>query len=250
MANKPAVQPLMHTSLVKQSHLFAALPEPLLKEITESFRAEIWDKKSYIDQNALYSRFYILLEGRIEITRTHPETGRSVTLDLLQPGDGFDVITLLDGNSHDVIATPLESVRLISVPMEKMRQWIFKYPELHQQFMPYLARKMREQEDRTTDFALYDTVTRLSRIILKNLDSIKTLDGEQQTPETAYFVKGLSDEALARMAGSVRQVINQHLQQWKRDGVIDKERNKIMVNDLEAIQEDAGYMVSRFSHKK
>jgi hypothetical protein len=47
------------------------------------------------------------------------------------------------------------------------------------------------------------------------------------------------------MAGSVRQVINQQLQHWKKAGVIDKQRNKIVINDLQQIIDDADLALSR-----
>ena len=120
-----------------------------------------------------------------------------------------------------------------------MREWIWSYPELNRQFMPYLAQKMREQENKTTDFALYDTVTRLSRIILKNVDKNNGYTGLSQNAHEDHLVSGLSDEVLARMVGSVRQVINQHLQHWKHEGIIDKKRNQIKINNLQAIIDNA-----------
>jgi CRP-like cAMP-binding protein len=236
----------LSSKLVQQSHLFSSLPDELVTEMTNDFKAERWDKKTYIDQTILQHRFYLLLEGRIEMMRTNPETGRSITLDLLHPGDGFDIITLLDGRIHEVFLSPLEEIKVISVSIEKMRQWIWTYPELNRQFMPYLAQKMREQEDKTTDFALYDTVTRLSRIILKNLDREKTYRGKEQDEHNEHLVSGLSDEVLARLAGSVRQVVNQHLQYWKQKGIIDKKRNQIKINNLQAIIDDADITQSRF----
>ena len=248
MPNKSLVKrniPLS-SKLIQQSHLFSSLPEPLVQEMTEHFKAEHWGKKNFIDDEILQRRFFLLLEGRLEMTRTHPESGRCVTLDLLKKGDGFDVITLLDGRKHAVILSPLEELKVISVPIEKMREWIWTYPELNQKFMPYLAQKMREQEDKTTDFALYDTVTRLSRIILKNIDNIHAYTGQSDNEHTEHLVSGFSDEVLARMVGSVRQVINQHLQHWKQTGIIDKKRNQIKINDLQAIIEDAGIIQSNF----
>lgn len=236
----------LSSKLVQQSQLFSTLPEALVKEMTEYFRAERWEKKTYIDQETLQHRFYILLEGRIEMMRTNPETGRSVTLDLLSPGDAFDVITLLDGKPHEMFFSPIEALKVISAPIEKMREWIWTYPELNRQFLPYLAQKMRDQEDKTTDFALYDTTTRLSRIILKNLNKIKTYTGLAQNAHTEHLITGLSDEVLARLVGSVRQVVNQHLQHWKKQGVIDKKRNQIVINDLQAIIDDADYTASRY----
>lgn len=236
----------LSSKLVQNSHLFSQLPDKLVDDMTSHFRAERWHKKIYIDKQLLLQRFYLLLEGRIELIRTNPETGRSITLDLLFPGDGFDIISLLDGRYHEVTYAPLEEIKVISVPIEKMREWIWTYPELNRQFMPYLAQKMREQEDKTTDFALYDTVTRLSRIILKNVNKIKSYTGLKDNEHEQHLINGLSDEVLARMVGSVRQVVNQHLQHWKKEGVIDKQRNKIMIKDLQAIMDDANYISSEF----
>jgi CRP-like cAMP-binding protein len=229
----------LSSKLVQQAHLFSSLPEPLLQEMTEHFKAERWNKKSFIDNEVLQRRFFLLLEGRLEMTRMHPESGRVVTLDLLNPGDGFDIITLLDGQYHEATLSPLEELKVISVPIKKMREWIWTYPELNQKFMPYLAQKMRDQENKTTDFVLHDTVTRLSRIILKNIDKINAYEGRPQDAHENHLVSGLSDEVLARMIGSVRQVINQHLQDWKRKGIIDKQRNQIKINNLQAIIDDA-----------
>jgi len=229
----------LSSKLVQQSHLFSSLPQPLLEEMTVHFKAERWGKKSYIDNEIFQRRFFLLLEGRLEMLRTNPETGRSITLDLLQPGDGIDVITLLDGKRHDVTLSPLNELKVLSVSIDKMREWIWTYPELNRKFMPYLAKKMRAQEDKTTDFALYDTVTRLSRIILKNIDKTNAYVGNVEHEHESHLISGLSDEVLARMVGSVRQVINQHLQHWKQKGIIDKRRNRIKINNLQAIIDDA-----------
>ncbi len=239
----------LSSKLVQQSQLFSLLPEPLLKEMTDSFSAERWAKRSYIGDEVLQRRFFLLLEGRLEMLRTHPESGRSITLDLLKPGDGFDVITLLDGKRHEVTLVPLEELKVLSVPIEKMREWIWTYPELNRQFMPYLAQKMRDQEDKTTDFALYDTVTRLSRIILKNIDKASAYTGNAENAHESHLVTGLSDDVLARMVGSVRQVVNQHLSHWKQKGIIDKKRNQIKINNLQAILDEGAVTQARFFSK-
>ncbi len=239
--------PSASTVMVRQSSFFSSLPSTLVTEMASHFRLEEWGRKHYVSQDDLLKRFYILLDGRIEIMRTNPDTGRDVTLDLLQGGDGFDIVVLLDGQPHDVIISPLSACKIISVPMEKMRQWLWTYPELNRQFIPYLGRKLRDQEDKTTDFALYDTVTRLSRILLKNLDRRKLHNGQNDDSHREHLITGLSDDVLARMIGSVRQVVNKQLQQWKRDGIIDKKRSQIVINDLEALGQEAGLTHRRYS---
>jgi CRP/FNR family transcriptional regulator, cyclic AMP receptor protein len=225
--------------LVRQSHFFSSLPNTLLSEMAQQFHLIEWKKGTYINPDVLMSNFHILLDGQLEMKRNNPDSGREVTLDMLYPGDSFDVITLLDGKPHDMIVAPLTNIQLISVPIEMMRKWLWKYPELNKQFMPYLARKMREQEDMVTSFVLHDITTRLSRIILKHIDKIKAHNGSQQGEQQFHLINGLSDEVLARMVGSVRQVVNKQLQHWKAQGILNKKRNQLVINDLEALYEAA-----------
>lgn len=166
------------TAVVRQSPLFASLPEVLIQEIAQHFHLIKWDKGSYINPNNLMTQFYFVQTGQLEIKRNNPDTGREVTLDVLYPGDSFDITTLLDGKPHDVILEPISSsIQLVSVPIAMMRKWIWTYPEINQQFLPYLAHKIREQEDLATSFVLHDITTRLSRLILKHIKKIQRNTG-------------------------------------------------------------------------
>ncbi len=230
--------------LVKQSPLFASLPEELIKEIAQHFHLIKWKKSDYINPDNLMTQFYFLQSGQLEMKRNNPDTGREVTLDMLYAGDSFDITTLLDGKPHNVILAPISSLQLISVPMEMMRKWIWTYPELNQKFLPYLAQKMREQEDLASSFVLYDTTTRLSRLILKHINRIQCFTGEKEDEQKTHLINGLTDEALARMIGSVRQVVNKQLQYWNSQGIVNKKRNQLIINDLDAIYKEANLVHS------
>jgi len=238
-----------NSTLVRQSHFFSSLPKPLLDDMAARFRMEEWPKQVFVDPEVLSKRFHILLDGQLEIKRSNPDTGREVTLEMLYPGDNFDVISLLDDKTHDVIISPLTTLKLISVPIETMRQWLWTYPQLNRQFLPYLARKMREQEDLTTDIALHDVTTRLSRILLKHIDKIKAYSGAPECEHETHLINNLSDDVLARMVGSLRQVINKHLQHWKSEGILDKKRCQLMIKDLEALEKEAKFTHSNLPPK-
>jgi CRP-like cAMP-binding protein len=138
-----------------------------------------------------------------------------------------------------VIISPFVALKLISLPIDTMRQWLWTYPELNKQFLPYLASKMREQEDLATSFALHDVSMRLSRILLKHIDKIKAYTGKSENEFKSHLISGLSDELLARMVGSVRQVVNKHLLHWKGQGILNKKRNQLLINDLHALEKEA-----------
>ena len=239
------------TVLVKQSLLFASLPEALIQEIAPYFHLIKWEKGDYIHPENLMTQFYFLQVGQLEMKRNNPDTGREVTLDMLYPGDSFDITTLLDSKPHDVILEPITpAIQLISVPIEMMRKWIWTYPELNQQFLPYLAHKMREQEDLASSFVLHDISTRLSRLILKHINKIQHYTGKKEDAQKTHLINGLSDETLARMVGSVRQVVNKQLQYWCSQGIINKKRNQLIINDLDAIYKEANIMQSNMKQEE
>lgn len=223
--------------LVEQVDVFADLPAKFI----EDFELNEWEANQYINPNVLEKRFFVIFEGQIEIKQSHPETGREVTLDMLYAGDCFDLMVLFDGKPHDVIISALTRVKVLSIELSVMRHLLWNYPEFNKQFMPYLAKKMREQEQQVSDLVLCDVTTRLSRIILEHITKIKLYTGTKDDEHRYHLVNGLNDETLARMTGSVRQVINKHLQELKSKGILDKKRNQLIVKDLEALKKEAQY---------
>ncbi|GAA5131271.1 Crp/Fnr family transcriptional regulator [Thalassotalea piscium] len=227
--------------LVKQANLFSDLPAKLIEDFQQEFQLNEWHKDDYINSDILMERFFVVIDGQLEIKQSNPDTGREATLDMLYAGDCFDLIVLFDDQPHDVIISPLTTVKLLSVKLATMRHWLWTYPEFNKQFMPYLAKKMREKEQQASSLVLNDVATRLSRIILQHINKIKFYNGTKEDEHHHHLVNGLNDETLARMTGSVRQVINKQLQLWKKEGTIDKKRNQLMIKDLEALEQEANF---------
>ncbi len=221
-----------------QSPLFAGLSEPLLDDMLSLFRRDTWRRGLQLDPAIFQERFYLLIDGRLEIMRINPETGRSLTLYLLGPGDAIDIVTLLNTLPHEITPVTLDDMALISIPIHHARSWIDKHPEFNRNFMPYLGTQMRAMENLATDLALHDTMTRLARLILRHI-----LPHHTQRPEDRHNLKliyDLHDESLARMVGSVRQVVNRHLQHWRKQGILHKHKFRTEVTELETLKEYAG----------
>tara|TARA_R110002111_G_C6006607_1_gene374038 strand:- start:8117 stop:8926 length:810 start_codon:yes stop_codon:yes gene_type:complete len=234
------------STLIKQSPLFSSLPADLLTDVAGHFALQSWKKNELIDPDILLTRFHYILDGQLEYKRSNPDTGREVSIDMLYPGDSFDIVTLLDGKPRDMMISPITDIRVISIPIETMRKWIWTYPRLNRQFLPYFAQKMREYEDQTSSFVLYDIQTRLSRLILKHLNKIHFYRGHSDEAHKKHLINGLSDEVLARMVGSVRQVVNKQLKHWQTQGILNKKRNQIMINDLETLAKEAKQTASYY----
>lgn len=208
-----------------------------------SYRRETWPKGAQLPPERTTLLFTVIISGRMELTRTNPDTGRTISLFHLGPGDAFDVITLLDGLAHDINPVALESLDTLTAPIGMARRWIKDNPSFNSAFLPYLGKKIRALEDLSADLALYETVTRLGKLILEQATPVTRLSGDTAGPPA--LINKLSDEAMARMIGSVRAVVNRHIQEFTQQGLISTSHGELVVKDLEKLRDYCELAVSK-----
>ena len=218
--------------LLRHSPLFAGLDDVVLDEMLSHFRRETWKQGRQVNSPESGQRFHIILAGRLKMSQVNPETGRMVTLFLLQPGDGFDVISLLDGQPAPLIFEARDDLMMLSTPMPEARRWIEQHPVFNRSFLPYLGQQMRTLANLAGDLALHDTETRLARLILRHVH-------DEEPGQPLRLIHNLSHESLAEMIGSVRVVVNRQLQHWQRDGVVVSRRGELIIKELETLLKKA-----------
>jgi CRP-like cAMP-binding protein len=223
--------------VLRRSELFRLLDDELIQDYVSRMDHHRLGKHAVaLDAIATDERFYVILQGRVKLYSSHPDADRELTLFLLGPGDGFDVVTLLDGQHHELAAETLDEVEVLSAPMEEVRLWISRHPDFNRTFLPYLGGKMAQLAELARDLSLHDTSVRLARLIVRHVD-----DEDPQHP--VRLINDLSHEELGRMIGTVRVVTNRQIQNLKRQGLIDARRGHLVVKDLQALAEKSRTLI-------
>lgn len=215
---------------LKRSPHFLELEDNVLHEILEMFHGKTYLKDNYpfTSESTLYN-FYFIISGRVEISRINFNTDREFIINILGPGDIFDVICLLDKKEHDIIATALDDLEVLVAPIEVAREWLYKNPDFNKTFFPYLGKQLRYFEETATDLVLYDTWTRLVKLILRNTD--------KQTGKLS-LINNLSHRQLAKMIGSVRNVVNRHIQDLKNNKLVSVNRKSLEINNIQKLLDE------------
>lgn len=196
----------------------------------EMFHCKIYLKDSFpFTSESTLSNIYVIISGRVEISKLNFDTDREYIINILGPGDIYDVICLLDKKEHNTIAFALDDLEVLVAPIEIVREWIYKHPNLNKTLLPYLGRQLRYFEEAATDIALYDTRTRLVKLILRNADS--------KTGKLS-LINNLSHKQIADMIGSVRNVINRHIQDLKNDKSIAVKRKNLKIINYQKLLEE------------
>ncbi|HIE35132.1 MAG TPA: Crp/Fnr family transcriptional regulator [Campylobacterales bacterium] len=141
----------------------------------------------------------------------------------------FDIIPLLDNRPHEVLAYAIDSCKVVEVKTETIKELIFTNPEFNRLFMPYIAKNLRDLENLALELSLFDTSTRLIRLFLRNLD--------KENRGKLKLIHDLPHEEIASLIGTVRHVVNRHIQQLKKDGILNVERKKVTIKNIQKLIE-------------
>ncbi len=174
--------------------------------------------------NELSFYFYIVLKGKIKSYQINFNNAKEQTLFIYRQGDMFDTITLLDCKPHEVLYEVLESVELLELPIEKVREWLRTNEQFNRHFFPYIASQMRHTEELASDLSLFSTSERLSKLLLQNINP----------NDKHYFqlLQNLSKTEIAKLLGTVRHVVERHLKELEKDKTIKTSRKNIFIKDV------------------
>jgi CRP/FNR family transcriptional regulator len=220
-----------HESIMHQKilgiPLFKDLNIEKTREISAYFKLHTYKKGAEpFDYIITKSKFYIITKGCLKVYQVNEESGREFTIFLLRTNDVFDIFTLMDNEEHDVMTEVLEDMEVLEVRLERMREWIENDPKLLKAFFPHLGKRLRMLEQTTVDICLSNTSVRLAKLILDNM---------------ANNVQLTHDE-MAGIIGTTRAVVNRHIQEIKKNGIIKVQRKQILVKEIAELQRLAGIL--------
>jgi CRP-like cAMP-binding protein len=215
---------------LKKSPIFSEVEDNVLHEILKMFHSKKYLKDDYpLTSESTLHNIYVIISGRVEISKINFDTDREYIIDILGPGDIYDVICLLDKKEHDIIATALDDLEVLAAPIEIAREWLYTQPDFNKALLPYLGKQLRYFEESASDLVLYDTWTRLVKLILRNTDN--------HTGKLT-LINNLSHEQIAKMIGSVRNVVNRHIQDLKNSQLLSVKRKSLEINNIQKLMEE------------
>jgi len=227
--NKQSLNYQYYFEKLKKSQNFSGLSDAVLEEILKVFYLETWKKgQLFVNGDKTLHKLYFIVSGRIKMYQIHPENGNEYTININTAGDIFDVICLLDGKRHKIEMEALDDIVLLVAPIDIVREWINKHPNFNKTLLPYIAKQLREMEEKANDLALFDTWTRTLKLFIKHTNnSIKDSKLE--------LINDLSHNEIAKIIGTSRNIINKHIQKLKNEDILHINRKNIEVKNLKAL---------------
>ena len=211
-------------TILERTRLFRGLPPATIDRISA-----LSTRRSYGTGTIVFSQadpgdaLYGVVKGKIRISASSPD-GREIFLNIMEPGDTFGEIALLDGRHRTATASATAPSELIIIARDHFLYLLEREPELVSHVVQLLCERIRWTSGLAEESALLSVPERLVRRLL----SLGKLHG-RETPSGVEL--SISQEDVARFLGLSRQAVNQYLQNWKIQGWLTLGRGKIVIVD-------------------
>jgi len=168
-------------------------------------------------EGAASSVLYVVQAGRLKLFKTSAR-GREQVLRLLRPGDMFNEVAVFDEGPNPASAQAIEDCTLYLLRRRDLLRFVAERPSIALAIVRTFARGLREALALVEDLAFRDVTSRLAKILLAGTDPRVT------------------QELLAAMAGSRREVVGRALKALSQDGAVRLERGRVHVRDRAALE--------------
>jgi CRP/FNR family cyclic AMP-dependent transcriptional regulator len=215
--------------MLQGSPLFRGLPSATLERI-----AVLATQKNYRRGEIVFSAgdagdaLFGVVSGRIRISAGNAD-GREIFLNIMEPGDSFGEIALLDGGTRTATATAIEPSELVSIRREPFFELLEREPKAALELLRLCGERLRWTSGLLEDAAFLDAPARLAKRLL----SLCELHGEDRDGGRAVRI---SQEELASFLGVSRQAVNEQLQEWKGKGWVALGRGTVILHDAAALK--------------
>jgi CRP/FNR family transcriptional regulator, cyclic AMP receptor protein len=211
---------------LKQIKLFSNLKDEELNDLDKITRMEEVKRRQpiYLPGDPA-NTVYLLKAGRVKISRV-TEDGKEFTLAILEPGEVFGELEVLEGTPRDTVAEALEDISVCVIQRKDFEEVLQNNPDLTIRLTKLIGFRLKKIENRIEDLVFRDVPTRVAHLLL----SLSKEFGKQNEDGVRLSVK-MTHQELANLIGSTRETVSATLNDFKRQGLIQQDHQTITIRD-------------------
>ena len=169
------------------------------------------------------SSMMAVLGGRVRIGAISLE-GKEITLNMIDAGEVFGEIALLDSKPRSADATAIEDTLLLVIERRNFLPFLEGDQGLALRLLAVLCDRLRQTSEALGDFVMFDLSARLGRTLVK-----LAADYGRPSGQGVRIGIKLSQSDLSRLVASSRESVNKQMRAWEEEGLVAKEGGLIVL---------------------
>ncbi|MDQ4010740.1 MAG: Crp/Fnr family transcriptional regulator [Actinomycetota bacterium] len=174
-------------------------------------------------------RLYIVLSGKVKIGRKSVD-GRENLLAVFGPSDMFGELSIFDPGPRTSTATTVTEVSAVSMDRAALRDWINKRPEIAEQLLRVIARRLRRTNNMLADLIFTDVPGRVAKALLQLAQRFGI-----QEAGMLRVTHDLTQEEIAQLVGASRETVNKALADFAQRGWLRLEGKSVLILEPERL---------------
>ena len=205
--------------------------------LSQPTRQHIADRAASIDRlsgEELYqqgdppSGFFALRSGRVKLYRQSKDKCQILALPM--PGDCFGAESLPTGAPNPYSASTLTETSGLVIAAEDLPSLLIELPDFQEAFLKLVTDRLKEFVTLVHDLAFRDVTSRLAMVLVSRARREGLI-----TQQGITIDRLLSQEEFAAMVGTAREVISRTFKKFRSEGLLEIERDRIVILDLDAL---------------
>jgi CRP-like cAMP-binding protein len=194
----------------------------------ESIRKLVFEKTANRGEMVLLEgespdNLYFVASGVVKVFKTSAE-GKEQILSIVRSGESFNDVPIFDGGLNPVSARAMGPVLLYGIKKNDMEAILRDHPQMALNVIKVLARRVRHLVSLVEDLSFKHVISRVAKILFEHMGS-----------EIGRGPR-LTQQEMAAMAGTAREVVGRSLKALEEEGVIKLDRHRIIITNKEALQ--------------
>lgn len=222
--------------LAESVRLFAGLDDgeldallALSKSVSVKARSEVCRKGEAGDA------LYVVITGKLKVT-AQSEDGREAILAILEDGETFGEMSLLDGRPRSATVVAVEDGELLVIQRRGFLQYLELHPRVSISLLGMLCERLRLMDSLMEDMRFLDIRGRLAR----TLSRLALQHGRTTGNGGIRIDLRLSQEDLGNLICATRESVNKHLKAWEDEGVLKVSPSGFEIHRLAALEAATG----------
>jgi CRP/FNR family cyclic AMP-dependent transcriptional regulator len=213
------------TEVLRAHPIFGQLPGDVIAQLgTYATRRRVRRGARIFAKGDPGTGLMAVLQGSVRISVPTVD-GREVVLNLMQAGEIFGEIALLDGQPRTADAIAAEDCELMVIDRRNFIPFVHEQPQVAVHLIEILCGRLRRTSEQVEDLMFGSLPGRLARLILR-----LAKDNHAAMPELT-----ITQQELSQMIGMSRERTNKQLRAWEKRKWLRLNRGKVMVLNAGAL---------------
>ena len=217
----------IEVSFLRTSPYFSNLSDEGLNLVQKSVFEKVFQRGDLIDlEGEPAEALYFVFSGAVKVFKTSTD-GKEQIFGIVRPGESFNDVPVFDDGPNPTSAQAMGPVVLYGIRRRDLDIILREHCQVTLNVINVLAGRLRNLTSLVESLSFRPVIRRVARILLE-------YTGDGPDP-----YRRLTQQEMAAMAGTAREVVARSLKALEGEGLIRMERHRIVITNQKSLEDMA-----------